>query len=118
MRITLEDIMKEQCSMNYRKWIDLYLPQKFEEVQNLLRAKRKRLEHCINFVLDDTIHTDGKRIWIMSKNQELYSITEDSDPELINIVYNFYNCMQEKESLPKEISKLEEIIAYLYSHME
>jgi hypothetical protein len=118
MSLTLEDIMKEQCSIDYRKWVDLYLPKKFEQVQGLLSKKRQRLEHCINFVLDDTIHTDGKRIWIISKNEEIYSITEDSDPEIKTMVYSFYTCMKEKETLPKEISELEEIVAYLYSHME
>lgn len=118
MSITLESLKEEQDSMTHSEWVRFFVPQKIEEVKELIRNKRQRLEHCINFVLDDTIHTDGKRIWILSKGEEIYSIDETSDPETILLVNSFYVCVQDKKKLPSEISELEDTLAYLYSYTD
>jgi len=118
MSITLETIKEEQYSMSPEEWEEFYLPQKMEEIQTLLLDKRRRLEHCINFVADDSIHTDGVKIWIESPGQlpeDFWYITEDSDPEAIYTFIDFHQCGIEKKTLSIEITKLEEIIAYLYS---
>ena len=118
MNLTLESIKEEQYSMTSQEWEEFFLPQKIEEMQILLLGKNRRLEHCINFVADDSIHTDGEKIWIESPGklpEDFWYVNKDSDQETIQMFIDFYQCSIEKEILPEEISNLEEIIAYLYS---
>jgi len=118
MSITLESLKDEQDSMTHSEWVQFFVPGKIEIVKDLLRNKKQRLEHCINFIMDDTIHTDGKRIWILSKGKESHSIDEKSDLEQIKLIHSFYLCVQDKEKLPSEISELEDTLAYLYAYTD
>lgn len=135
--LTIQNVKDEQYSMTSMEWKTHCLDQVLEKAVKMLWVKRSYLEHCINFLQEETIHFRDGKLWISSPNKKnidqicesksesdlefetdyrIY-ITEKSPKYLIEIAIDFYYCTLYKLKLPGEIAILEETVAYLYSQL-
>jgi hypothetical protein len=126
---TIQNIKDEQYSMSRMEWKNYFFENTLDKVTKMLQEKRWYLEHCINYLQDDTINFEDGMCWIGSPNKRTIEnlgesdikdriyLDKDSPIHLMNIFTDFYYCTLYREKLPNEIDILEETIAYLYSQM-
>jgi hypothetical protein len=105
-------ILNERFSIDKYEWIVYKLPQYKSKVENELCQLKQRLEHCINFVMDDEIIMEGETVYIKSPTKENWILDKDNI-ECVKDFYSFYQCVQDKESIPIQIEKLQEILTFL-----
>ena len=65
-----EEILNIRFSVDKYEWEVYKQPYYKSKVETELLQKKKRLEHCINLVLDDEIIVEGDSVYIKSKNKE------------------------------------------------
>ena len=107
-----EEILNTRFSIDSYEWEIYKLPYYKSKVETELRILKQRLEHCIHFVLDDEIILEGDSVYIKSPNKEHWYLDKENIDCVMDF-YNFYNCVKDKELLPLQIEKLQEIITFL-----
>ena len=105
-------IINDMCSMDKYEYTVFKLPQYKSKVETELCQLKQRLEYCINFVMDDEIIMEGETVYLKSPNKEHWYLDKD-DIECVKMFHIFYQCVQDKESLPAKIEKLQEILGFL-----
>jgi hypothetical protein len=111
------DLMNEKDSMSYQEWISFFGPMRCNEIEELLQAKKQRLEHSINLVSNDTLKIESGKIWIESDRDKWYLDIEHDTLEVKSIFYDFFQAMKDKDTLPKEIQNLENCLNFLKNTM-
>lgn len=106
------NILNDICSMDKYEYSVFKLPFYKSKVESELHMLKQRLEHCINFVLDDELVEDGDVIYLKSPNKEPWYLDKENI-ECVKEFYNFYTCVQDKLSIPSKIEKLQEMLTLL-----
>jgi hypothetical protein len=105
-------ILNDKYSTDSYEYIVFKLPQYKSKVESELCQLKQRLEHCINFVLDDEIIMEDDTLYIKSLNKEHWYLDKENI-ESVKDFYSFYNCVQDKISIPTKIEKLLEVLTFL-----
>ncbi len=105
-------ILKEKFSLDNYEYTVFKLPQYKVNVETELFQLKQRLEHCINFILDDEIIIEGDFVYIKSPNKENWYLDKENI-DCVKDFYNFCQCVQDKLSIPGKIEKLQEILTFL-----
>jgi hypothetical protein len=131
--ITVQNVKDTKYALTSMAW-KARVDDLLDKAIKMLWEKRQYLEHCINFLQDDSIHYEDGTCWISSPNKRTIEqltegegkaefedriyITKDSPKYLLDIALNYYYCTLYRDKLPGEISILEDTVAYLYGQLE
>ena len=105
-------ILNEKFSLDRYEYTVFKLPQYKAKVESELCQLKQRLEHCINFVMDDEIIMENDTIYLKSPNKEHWYLDKENI-DCVKDFYNFCQCVQDKLSIPAKIEKLQEILMFL-----
>ncbi len=110
----LSQLIDEKFSMETFLWEAFTKPKRMNQVHEELKTKRRRLEHCVNLVLDDEFCEEHGKFYIKSPGKENWYLDMEKDDMDIKLTfYNFWKCVQEKKTLPDEIELLEASLEFL-----
>jgi len=107
-----DQIREEKNSMSVGEWEAFFKPMWQEKIQEELQTKMQRLEHCINFTINDTMHHENGEFWIEMEGFGRRYLKKD-EPEDIDLFMDFCKCLMDRDTLPGEILELQDCLELL-----
>ena len=96
------------------EWSVEIKPKHVARIEKELENKKQRLEHCINFVMEDELCEKDGKVYIKSPGKpDWYLDMENDDIHIKAIFYEIYQCIKDKEKLPEEIELLKDMLHLL-----
>lgn len=96
------------------EWLVEIKPKRIARIEKELENKKQRLEHCINFVMEDELCEKDDKVYIKSPGKpDWYLDMENDDIRIKAIFCEMYQCIKDKEKLPEEIELLKDMLHLL-----
>jgi hypothetical protein len=96
------------------EWLVEIKPKRVDRIEKEINIKKQRLEHCINFLMDDELCEEDDKVYIKSPGKPNWYLDMEKDSMSVKLIFcDFYQCIKDRQKIPEEIEVLKDILDIL-----